>query len=185
MKTIVTMAGVLALSAGSMFAGIVPVDGSWTEFAFTTVGTFATGACSVCGGTTVDPIAAQGINSPWTFSGSAILTETDLFLEGDQFQVFDNGISLGDTSVPLNTGLDPCTNDIGCALGNAGYSSGVFDLGGGAHSITIEVVQDAIGTQGGAGAFSVSAAAAAPEPGTMALFAAGLGMLGFARRRRA
>jgi hypothetical protein len=183
MKTIFTMAGILALSAGSVFAGAVATDGSWTEFQFGVVGTFASGCSGACLAT-VNPVASQVAGSPWTFSGAAVLTVTDLFLEGDQFQVFDNSVSLGDTSVPLNTGLNPCTNNIGCALANSDYSTGVFDVGGGDHSITIEVIQNALGSANGAAALSVDAAPT-PEPGTMVLFGAGLGLLGLVRRRRA
>jgi hypothetical protein len=108
----------------------------------------------------------------------------DLFIAGDQFDVFDNGVDLGDTSVPTNTGYAACSNDIGCALADANYSLGVYDLGAGDHSITIEVVQNAAGQDGGAAALSVTAAAA-PEPGTLALLGAGLGALYLRRRRKA
>jgi hypothetical protein len=117
-------------------------------------------------------------------SAALTLQVLDLFQSGDQFDVFDKGVNLGDTSLPILNPNAPCVNDIGCALGDTApggeYSYGVFDLGAGSHSITIEVVQSPFG--GGTAAFS--ATSATPEPSTPLLFGTGLGLLALSRRFR-
>jgi PEP-CTERM motif len=164
--------GLLLLGSATLtFADVLPVDGSWAEFGFDLAGTFAYN-CPGCTPTT-NPVANQSLTPPWTFSGPATLTVLDLFQIGDEFEVFDNDFFLGLTQGVANTGVDACGNDIGCALADAGptgYSEGVFDiLGAGAHSITIEVYQNALGSGGGAAVLSASAPAV-PEPASVALF---------------
>jgi len=168
---------------------IIAVDGTWHEFQFGLSGTFAT----ACGGAcfpTVDPVAEQTSSPPWTFSGPAIVTLTDLFVRGDQFALFDNDVLVGDTSVPVNDGTITCPppgvgNDIRGCLADPTYSHGVFDLGAGAHSLTIEVIQNALNNTGGAAVFQ--AASPVPEPNTY-IPLLGLGLLGMAgvkiRRRQ-
>ena len=141
--------------------GPVPVNGPWIEFAFTGTGSSATG-CSPAdpGGPACSP--SSGGNSvfggipPWTFtapSGGATITVTDAFLRGDRFEIFDGGISIGVTSVPVTTGAcgdnpDPCLID-------PQVSHGVFTVGPGAHSITIKAQASPFG--GGAAYFKIDA----------------------------
>jgi hypothetical protein len=163
----------------------IGVDGSFHEFSFGA----ATSAVVTCGGVsctpTVNPLAEQTSSPPWTFSGPAEVLITDLFQAGDRFEVFDNLSSLGVTSVVANTGVSTCNGDIGCALASLAYSHASFSLGAGAHSITIDIIQNATRTSGGAAVFS--AVAAVPEPGTWLLLGSGLASLGLAalHRRRA
>jgi hypothetical protein len=174
--TAITRNGVVA-SAGD---DAIAVNGTWHQFLFALMGTFAT----TCGGgciPTVDPVAEQTSSPPWTFAGPAIVTLTDLFERGDRFALFDNNVLLGDTSVPVNDGTITCPtagvgDDIRACLANPTYSHGVFDLGTGAHSLTIEVIQNAAGATGGAAVFQ---AAPVPEPNTSILLL-GLGLLGMA-----
>ena len=89
--------------------------------------------------TTINPGADTTTAPPWTFSGPASLLVLDLFLSGDQFQVFDNSVSLGLTSAPgvtIQCG-QVLIGDIGCALADLDFSRGVYVFGPGNHSITI------------------------------------------------
>lgn len=185
MKVLLTLAAVLTLSANTMFAGAIATDGSWVEFLFGGVGSFAS-SCPTCSAT-IDPVANQSVASPWTFSGPATLQVVDLYQAGDEFAVYDNSVFLAYTSVPTNTSADPCTNDIGCALGDpTDYSHGAWSLGAGTHSITIQLEQAALYSTGGAAALSVAGTGGAvPEPGTATLLICSLGILGFRFRRKA
>jgi len=92
---------------------------------------------------------------PWTFvapSDGATLTVTDAFNKGDTFQVLDLGNPIGSTSaVPTNTAS--CGSDPVPCLADPTVSHGVFDLGPGAHSITIKAVTSPF--QAGAAYFRV------------------------------
>jgi hypothetical protein len=184
MKVLLTLAAVLTLSANTMFAGTIATDGSWEEFLFGGVGTFASGCLGRCGATT-DPTSDQSVDSPWTFSGPATLQVVDLYVSGDEFAVYDNSVFLAYTSVPTSNGA--CGNDIGCALGDpTDYSHGAWLLGAGTHSITIQLEQSAFGSTGGAAVLSATGTeGAVPEPGTATLLICGLGILGFRFRRKA
>lgn len=170
----------LLLCASPASATPVLVDGTWHQFDFQAAGSSVT-SCGGCAPTS-SPLAEQLSTPPWTFSGPATLTVLDLFLIGDRFEAFDFGVSLGTTSVVANTGLSPCFGDISCALANLGYSRLVLDLGAGAHSLTMNVIQNAATSSGGAAVFQLSSAVV-PEPGTMLLFAAAFAATGVRVRR--
>lgn len=70
--------------------------------------------------------------------GTAVYV-TDDFLKGDQFEVFDNGVSLGVTN-PV--AVDAASPEVGpdAAFADPTYSSGCFNLPPGAHSITLDVI---------------------------------------------
>jgi hypothetical protein len=95
----------------------LPVDGSWHEFEFTTVGVPAT-------------------PGPWTVSHPrpVALTVVDCCLRGDEFEVLDGGTSLGQTSPVPADGLDCGEQPEPCLVT---HSQRTFLLDAGAHSITI------------------------------------------------
>src|SRR4051812_35555087 len=103
--------GVMAVAPA--LADAISPDGTWHEFFFGLAGTFATGCGSEFCSPTVDPVAEMVTNPPWTFDGPATVTITDLFSRGDQFELFDNGVAVGPTSVPIDDGAGTCGNDIG------------------------------------------------------------------------
>ena len=161
--TLLVLTGALTVGAVALApaagADPVPVGGLWQEFWFDGAGSFAT-ACSGClpsssGNSTYAP------NPPWTFSldVAGTLTVTDAFARGDEFEVYDSGVSLGTTSaVPTDNGCN--TDDPAVCLGV--NSSRVYNLAPGPHSITIKAVASPYG--GGAGYFLVKGAA--PFTGT-------------------
>ena len=169
---------VFALTGGTASAAAIAVDGSWYEFGFGAP-PGAAGSCASIGGCVPgsNPASVDAGAPPWTFSGAATITLLDLFLSVDQFELFDNLVSVGVSSAPVAGG--GCGSDITCSLADARYSRLVVNLGAGNHSLTIN---NLVG-QGGAAVFR--AAAPVPEPTSMLLLGSGLaGVAAKIRRRR-
>lgn len=176
------LAGFLPVGAS---AGPIALD-TWYTFGFNGTGTSLVSGAGYVQGTNppVGNLLATADDPAWTITliNSATLTFLDLFLSSDRFEIFNNLVSIGQTSAPVSGGS--CDSDISCALADAGYSRGVFNLGPGSYSFT--------GTQvagtGGAGVFMVASAqppASVPTPSSLALFGAALAAAGMLRRRRA
>src|SRR5438046_253729 len=85
------------LSAGGASATAIPLN-QWEEFQFGVAGS-ALAACTSC---TPGDISVFAPAPPWTFTcaTSCTLVVTDGFQSIDQFQFFDNLVSLGLTSAP-------------------------------------------------------------------------------------
>ena len=98
----------------------VPVDGSWILFSFTGAGVPATG-CFPCTFTA----GPGGVN----------ISVADCCLNGDVFEVFDFGGSIGVTSAVAASGS--CGFDPDVCFADPLSSSGTFFVGPGDHSITI------------------------------------------------
>lgn len=142
-----TERGNVPRSAAVAPAGPIAVGGPWNEFSFAGPGSDAKGCAPADpGGAGCVPSSAGNSHfigaPPWTFtapSDGATLTVTDAFQSGDTFQVLDNGNPIGSTSAvptgPANCGSDP----VPC-LADASFSHGAFNLGPGAHSLTIKML---------------------------------------------
>lgn len=125
------------------------------------------------------------VSGPFDFttSGPTVLKVTDLYIDGDQFAVYDNGSLLGDTSVPANDGA--YTGDPDFAYSDPRWSHGFWDLGIGAHSLTFNIIATAACCATGGADFRVDPASV-PEPGALGTFGLGLfaiGAIGLMRRR--
>jgi hypothetical protein len=176
LRKVLQFAAALCFGLIAAVASAVPIAvGQWYEFGFTGTGGDAliTGA-----GTVPGVLSIQVGDPPWTFTCATTceLTVTDGFQAIDQFQFFDFGASLGDTSAPSGDPAHNCGNDeLGC-LADPQMSHGMFLLAAGDHSIT--------GTHllgmPGAAFFIVSAV---PEPGSLMLIGVGLLALVGIRRR--
>jgi hypothetical protein len=82
-----------------------------------------------------------GVGSSWdrtfdfTLTAPAILKVTDGGLDGDRFNVTDNGVSIGNTSIPVNDGSQIFDNYDG-AFADSRWSSQWWVLFPGSHSIS-------------------------------------------------
>ena len=141
----------------------------------------------------IDAQSASGYNNDgsalhfiFTLSGAGDLTVVDGGFAGDQFQVFNNGIALGFTSVPVNTYPDSVGTDFDTALASSNYSRAVFHLGAGSYDITGLLSVSALDNtstpfNATVGAVSLTTV---PVPAALGLFLAGSGLMGFFSRRR-
>lgn len=164
------------------YSDAILADGAFHEFIGFTVGA----PVQACAGLCLPSINPSGILytvvTPWTYTGSANLLVLDLFLSGDQYEVFDNGISLGQTSTPgseLQCGL-PALADIACSISTPNFSRGTYLLGSGSHSITINYVKTTSVAHSGA-ALQLTAT---PEPANFVPFGLALLAIRWIARRR-
>ena len=147
--------------AGAAPAAVaISPGGPWNEFSFGAAGVFAKG-CSPADPAGAGCVPSSAGNSqfvgspPWKFvapSDGATLTVTDAFLKGDTFEVFDNGNLIGSTSA-VATDSTGCGSDPVPCLADPAVSHAVFNLGPGAHSITIKALASPF--QSGAAYFRV------------------------------
>ena len=161
-------------------ADAILADGTYHEFLALNLGSNVQG----CGGLCLPSINPSGIDysvtSPWIFSGPGSLLVLDLFLSGDQYESFDNLISLGVTSSPgpeLQCGL-PALADINCSINTANFSRGIYALGAGPHSITIKYLVTTSVLHSGA-ALQLTAV---PEPGCLGLLGISLVLIAIVKR---
>jgi hypothetical protein len=92
----------------------------------------------------------RNIEGPFTFSSSrpVLVKLTDAACRGDQFELFDFGVSIGTTpAVPVDQvgECDPFITDPDIAFQDPSYSHGSFALGPGSHSITIVAITNPFG----------------------------------------
>lgn len=183
----------LLLGLAVMPAISAPLDsvalGTWLQFGWSGgVGAHATGgfldytgylgtpvySTRTCGAFATDPDCA--------FSGAYTVTIRDLFIDGDQFALFDNGNLIGTTSVPTNT-FTNCGDDPVACVGGA-WSEGTFVLDGGSHQLDIILLSQPTGIPSGRAVimFNSIEVEPVPEPATFGLI--GLGLVGVAFRLR-
>ena len=163
-----TVLGIPSISRADM----ITVGGGWNSFSWTGTNT-------------------PQVESAFTFNSAAAVSVkvTDAYVSGDRFKLYDNGTLVGTTS--QTNGLAPWTDNPAVAIANSLFSSGIFALGAGAHSLTLVDVQAPTGYPSGTAFFRVDGASNGgggsvssidtPEPGTLALV--GLGIAGLAARR--
>jgi hypothetical protein len=154
------LAGALALASLGAQATTITVDNAWHSFTFGDVG------------------SSWDQTFDFTISGPTLLKITDAYLSGDQFAVFNFATLLGNTSIPTSIGVSNADYDY--TFSNPTWSSASYLLAAGTYSIS----GTAIASPFGSGGAAIQLAAAVPEPETYAMTLAGLGLLGFAARRR-
>ncbi len=153
------MSAVMSLPA--LAATPVAPNSGWVTFSFGGVGSSFSG-------------------EPFTFTltHGGKLTVTDAFNDGDRFEIFDFGSSLGLTSVPTATGVD-IGNDYDLGAVDPRYSTGMWMLGAGSYSITGIMIDSPYG--GGGGALRVDQV---PLPAAGLMLLTGLAGIAGLRRRK-
>jgi hypothetical protein len=147
----------LLFASGTARAGTIIVGGGWQAFTWDNApGTF----------NSEGPLT-------YTSANPTRLTVTDAFLDGDRFQVFDNGTLLGLTSAPTADGNSVDGNP-DAAVTNPKFSSGKFLLAAGSHAVTLKITAIAPGYPSGSGYLRVDLVGpvATPEPACLTLLAA-------------
>jgi len=164
----------------SATADTISIGGPWLEFAYADSGAPAFG----CDGACVPSSGGDSIEAgdpAWTFTStvSVTVTITDAFFSGNSFELFDGSTLIGSTP-SVDIGYSNCGSDVdgsdpaACSM-DPNFSSGVFSLGAGDHSLTIDALDSPFG--GGAAYFRVDSVAApppVPEPTTVLLVMTGV-----------
>lgn len=181
-KTLQVVAVVLVLAAFAVApagATVIGLD-QWYTFGF---GAPNTPAVDGAGGFVLGQNSLPSGPPSWDLVApkhGALFTVTDGFQQGDHFEVFDFGVSIGMTPDVLTDGAHTCGNNEPGCLADPLMSHAVFALAPGNHQLTINVLDSPFG--GGAAFFQ--AQAAIPEPATLLLIASGLVACGVFGRRR-
>lgn len=154
----------VAVASSAAYADTLTVGSGWSQFSFAGVG--------------------SSFSTSFTFdlTAPALFKVTDAFLDGDQFNIFINGVDMGLTSTPVNDGTNINSN-YDAAFASSLFSHASYLLGPGSYTVTGTVVLSPYGA-GGAAA-ELSAPSAVPLPGALWLFGSAMaGWIGFAGVRR-
>jgi hypothetical protein len=182
---------VAALIAGAGFASAnaatLTADGSWSSF---DVDSFS----SLSGGVEwIDNTSGAPLSFDFTIADGQhrLLTVVDAGFAGDTFTVYSGGSLLGSTSSVPVASYDPLAvgiTDFDTALADPAFSRGQFLLGAGSYQVTGSLAQslllDGQPLNATLGGIRLSVAAI-PEPDSLALLLAGLGLMAVVARRRA
>jgi hypothetical protein len=172
-----------ALCAAPAHAETVTVnpDGSWYQF---DVDEEISGPVGL-GWITLD---GEEISFTFTTASSVALTVVDASATaGDRFEVFDNGVSLGVTSAVANHYFEePVGTDFDAALESGNYSSAIFFLSAGTHTITGSLAASFVDEFGNPLNATIGGLRVAPVPLPAAawLLLSGGGLMGLFSRRR-
>ena len=134
------------------------VAGIWYEFQFLDSNTAAFGCTATTCVMSTAPNTSFAGDPPWTFTSATPVQFilTDAFLAGDNFELFNNGQSLGIT--PATNGFADCGDDpVACSM-NPMVSHRIYNVPAGNDSFTINVLSSSAGA--GTGFFMMPV----PEP---------------------
>jgi hypothetical protein len=184
-SSLIALAGVTTASATSVT--VLP-DGAWNEF-FVADPAFNLGNPDL---SWIDITDYSNASFTFTVDPGKIgtLTVVDGGFSGDTFHVYSGGLSMGDTSVAVNSAPSGTNlgNDYAAALANSDFSRGIYSFGAGTYTITGSLAASALDDAGAPlnstlGALKLEVAAV-PEASTLAMLMAGLGVVGLVACRR-
>jgi hypothetical protein len=166
----------------------LPSNGQWSTFAVDSLLAFDSGLGWV-------DDAGNALRFTFTIASgfTGALTILDTGFAGDRFSIFDGASLLGSTSaVPVHQ-YDPAgvaVEDPDAALADASFSRVVFSLAPGSYTLSGLLTQsvllgnDPLAATSGALRLTVATVAPVPEPSSLALLLAGVGVVGTVARRR-
>lgn len=149
----------------------MPLDGTWEVLSEVIFGGYFSGPYT------------------WDSASSVEFTITDLYVVGDEFEVYDNDVlvlTTPDLDDYYELGLGafdspPWTIDADTALADGRFSAGTIIFAPGLHSITIKPTAIPTGFSDSTVAFR---AVIIPAPGAITLGSMGIGLISWLRRRR-
>lgn len=164
-----------------------PVSGgcTWYNFSANTDNTITSGS-------SFQNFYVDAGNPPWTFTsvGPVIWRILDGGHQGDTFDAFDNGVPLGITSsTPIDANhacaTDPTGTNPAACWNDPLMSRGQFQLGAGAHSLTVVWDQRVPGGNSTLQWFEIQSGSlsSVPEPAAFLMVGAGLLTVAMIRRR--
>lgn len=175
--------GLAAAGAAQATTTEITTPGQWLEFSVDDI-------VSASGGTEwIDSIDNSALTFSFTISAPTVLRVVDAGFAGDSFNVSVNGNLLQTSSVAAVAyeSNPAATTDFDAAWADSSYSRGSFLLTApGSYTVTGSLLQS-VSLAGAPLNATLGAVmlAPVPEPTTWALLLAGLGVIGFAARRRA
>jgi len=194
------LAAVLAASSLAAQATSINLaaDNQWQAFAVDSFSAVSGGTEWIDNSNSNAPGFGTPLDFTFTIASGFVgqLTVVDASMAGDTYNVFNNGKLLGTTSsVPLQQyGTAPDVGyDYDAALQNSAFSRGVFTLAAGSYSVTGSLAQSLMINDGMGGLSPLNATAGAvklsvsavPEPSSLALAFAALGVTWLVSRRTA
>lgn len=116
------------------------------------------------------------------FASSAVTAKfTDLYVVGDEYEIYVNGVLTGAAVTPLGADTGYFTDDPETAFGSGNYASGLISLLAG-DTLSFKITSIPSGFPDAT--IAVTALSGVPEPSTWAMMIAGIGFAGASLRRR-
>ena len=128
-----------------------------------------------------EAVAGDFFNNTYRASVAITAKFTDLYVVGDEYNVYKNGTLLSFAGVPVGSNTAFFTSDPSAAYNSGNYARGLVSLAAG-DVLSFRIATIPAGYTDAT--IAVTALAAVPEPATWAMMIGGFGLVGGALRRR-